>query len=642
MHVVTPRPLTLKSPTAPGTKPLPAQEFPVASILVDNGVFHLDEPYEYLIPEHLSDLMQVGVRVSVPFNRGKCEGLVISRTDFATSVAPLKFIEKIISPYPVATIETIELFKQVSQRWAGTTIDVLRSAIPPRSAGVEREVASAQFSVPKFTEDESVAKELLNDEVRLFWALPPDPDPIKTLASLIIRRSSKSQVLAILSDEKELEEVGQGIDTLIGSGFYSRLDSAQERSARYRDYLLFTQGKRRIALGLRGAIFTPLVKHSTIIVSHESSAHLYEPRAPRWNARDVALLRAGDASINLILTGFSPSLEVGRLLDVGWLNLLQAPSVHHVVASEPKYGELIPSQGFSIVRSALKKGPVLFLIPSKGYGNAILCARCRNLGLCQCGGRLMRKSSQALPQCSLCAMEFAHWRCGTCGGERIYLASRGIERFAEEIGSSFSNYPVVSSFGEHILLSVEAKPQLVLATPGAQPLVKGGYSAVILLEGHRFFGHASLRADERAREQFFSFASLATSAGSIYISMQPAHPIVAALTRWNPLGLVRRELIEREELGLPPYRRFIRLDVSGDEAQQIFDGISHAKSDSRLPQSLEIRPPTLSAKNRGLIYLSVPFEDGPQVTSFLQEYQKRRSISKKELLIIHVDPYELT
>ena len=130
MHVVTPRPLTLKSPTAPGTKPLPAQEFPVASILVDNGVFHLDEPYEYLIPEHLSDLMQVGVRVSVPFNRGKCEGLVISRTDFATSVAPLKFIEKIISPYPVATIETIELFKQVSQRWAGTTIDVLRSAIP--------------------------------------------------------------------------------------------------------------------------------------------------------------------------------------------------------------------------------------------------------------------------------------------------------------------------------------------------------------------------------------------------------------------------------------------------------------------------------------------------------------------------------
>ncbi|CAB4904909.1 unannotated protein [freshwater metagenome] len=106
--------------------------------------------------------------------------------------------------------------------------------------------------------------------------------------------------------------------------------------------------------------------------------------------------------------------------------------------------------------------------------------------------------------------------------------------------------------------------------------------------------------------------------------------------------MVRRELQERENLGLPPYRRFIRLDVPGDEAQQIFDGISHAQSDNRLPKNLELRPPIIGSKNTGSIHLSVPFEEASVVTAFLQEYQKRRNLSKKELLVIHVDPYELT
>ena len=640
--MVTPRPLKLKSPASPRVTQVPAPESAIASIWVDSGVYHLDEAYEYLVPLELTEHVQVGVRVSVPFNKSVCEGLVISRGDVSQSTSNLKFIEKVISTFPVATHETIDLFTKVANRFAGTALDVVRSAIPPRSARVEKEIDNTCAPLPKMDFNSSIEEELLKENLRVFWALPPDSSPHRTLALLIVLRARENQVLAIFNDEAELDGVAQEINTLIGTGFYARLDSGSERSDRYRDFLLFTRQQRSIALGLRGAIFTPLSDGATLIISHESSPHFYEPRAPRWNARDVGLLRSTHSHFALILTGFSPSMEVARLLDVGWLRLVQSPSVHIVSASESKNGELIPSKGFSIIRNALKIGPVLFLVPSKGYGNAILCSKCRNIGLCDCGGRLTRNSADALPECSLCKKVIDDWRCSSCGGERIFLASRGIDRFTEEIGRAFPNFPIIKSSGEHILRTVERRVALVLATPGAEPFVEGGYSAVVLLEGNRFFGHASLRADERAREHYFSGASLATAGAAIYISMQAVHPIVAALTRWNPLPMVRRELQERENLGLPPYRRFIRLDVPGDEAQQIFDGISHAQSDNRLPKNLELRPPLIGSKNTGSIHLSVPFEEASVVTAFLQEYQKRRNLSKKELLVIHVDPYELT
>ncbi len=640
--MATSRPLKLRSPDSPREKQIPASDLPIAHVWVDNSVYHLNDTYEYFIPASLSHDVQVGMRVVVPFGHAHCEGLVVARTALPEGNQELKYIEKILSLYPVATEETIALFRQVSERWVGTPWDVIRAAIPPRMARVEKEELFVGINSASSSTTENISNDFLADSARLFWALPADPDPFAQLAKIILARSDKNQVLVILSDVNELEGIASKIDALKGGGQYSRIDSGNDRSARYREYLEFITGKKSIALGLRGAIFTPLLNGSTIIISHESSPHLYEPRSPRWNARDVALLRATNPETSVILTGFSPSLEVARLIDLGWLKSVQSHSQNVVVASEPKSGELIPSKGFSVIRSALQQGPVLFLVPSKGYGNAILCSRCRNVALCECGARLLRKSSQAQPECSLCKLVIPNWHCTDCGSADIYLASRGIDRFAEEIGRSFPNYPIINSSGDHIIREIERKSQLVLTTPGAEPKVPGGYAAVVLLESNRFFGHASLRGDERAREQFFAAASLATPGATIYIATTPGHPIVPALTRWNAAGIVARELQQRSELGLPPYRRFIRLEMLGSEAMQIFDGITLAKTDLRLPQTLEIRPPIVTERNIASIHLSVPYQDAIDVTRFLSEYQNRRSIAKKELLTIHVDPYELS
>jgi primosomal protein N' (replication factor Y) len=156
------------------------------------------------------------------------------------------------------------------------------------------------------------------------------------------------------------------------------------------------------------------------------------------------------------------------------------------------------------------------------------------------------------PTCVHCGTAFPTWRCTYCDRDKQYLAGRGIDRAAEEISRAFPGFPVVISAGDVIKDSVDAKPALVLSTPGAQPHVSGGYAAVIVLDAIRFFSHTDINGQERARELLFETASMVSVDGRVLLVLDDSHPIVAALARWNIAPLLKRELAERVELRLPP------------------------------------------------------------------------------------------
>ncbi|HEX7404495.1 MAG TPA: hypothetical protein VF307_01060 [Candidatus Nanopelagicaceae bacterium] len=640
--MVIPRPLKLRSQLAPAGKEPVASLLPVARVWVDSGVFHLDTPFDYWVPERLSENAVVGVRVQVEFGSSVQEGLVLERLESAPSTGSLKYLLSVLSIHPVATDETIELFRIASRRWAGSPYDIIRSAIPPRVASVDKEV----FPIPQrkvIKRPKHIApRTLTSASVRSYWSLPSSQPSSELLAALVLARTQFGQVLVIAPDERRMLSLEKELLELVASDRIARIDGHSARSERYRNYLRITQGVADIALGLRGGIFTPISASATIIVMGESSELLYEPRAPGWNARDVAVLRALQTPVSLILVGFSPSLEAGRLIDAGWLSMVSSSERRTVVSEAQVQGELLPSAAFGVVRKAIKEGPILFLVPRKGYGNAVLCKKCRNVAMCSCGGRLQQSASGKDPQCVLCLNVYPLWKCQWCQSNEMYIASRGIDRFAEEIGRSFPNIVVINSSGEHIVDSIRAEPALVVATPGSEPTVEGGYAAVLLLEGVRFFGHSDLRSGERAREQFFQAGSLVFSGGTLFVAMDPSHPIVNALTRWNPAPMVRKELQEREELSLPPYFRFITLELDTKEATSLQSGLLKAQSEGRISETVRINGPHDKGNARASISLSAPLDHGEGLVDFVHELQRRRNVSKKNLLALRVDPYSLS
>ena len=628
--MATPRLFRLKAEVVARPQEKPATNFPIARVWVDTGVFHLDTPFAYSVPENLSDHISTGVRVQVPFGGREVEGIVIERCQESLTSGRIRAISKLLSAHPVATKGSLELIEAVAQRWATHAFDVIRLAIPPRVAAIDKTfIPQAVTKIPN----------RIPTSEQSFYAFDPFENPAQQILTLIEKASKKGSVLVVAPDEKDLNEIESLLE--VNHLTYLRLDSSCSRAKRYENYLKAINSKNCIVLGARSAILTPVANLQTIIVYKESSHEHFEPRSPGFNVRDIAFIRRSMEAVDVIFAGFVPSMELSLMIDTKQLRFINHAFKLNVKAFSSEDGTLLPGRIFTDIRKALNRGPVLFVLPRKGYGNALLCGHCKNLAQCSCGGRLSIGARNAPPICTVCATVFSEWSCTWCNRSKPYIAGRGIERAAEEISRAFTGFPLILSFGDVIKASVEASPALVLATPGAAPRCARGYSAVVILEGIKFFSHPDIRAQERARELFFESAAMIDTKGSVLLSIPDAHPVTAAISKWNPGAMIRRELVEREEVSLPPFVQSILITCPAAESSQLVSGIHKAIVDSRLPSSVKVLGPTPSSKGLSKIVLYSPDSQSAHVRRFIHELQRRRSIAKKELLTVRVDPYSL-
>lgn len=622
------RPLKLKMQRAPQPAGPAASDLPIALVWVDSGIPTLSEPFTYLIPEKLSAQVQVGSRVQVPFKDKHLEGIVIERSALSSEARELKSIYKLLGEFPVASQETLELISLTSNYWGGSPYDVIRSAIPPRVASAEKALTFKNEST-----------NLIFQGVTTFHLLPARTDPISALCSVIASSNVDGVKLIIVPTVRDLNRLAS---TLLQLGLeFVSLDSNLSRADRYRNFLNVSLGGAELVIGMRGAIFAPIPNLTEIYLHQENSEHYFERRAPYWNAREVAWIRSKISNLNFHLTGYVPSLEVAIDIDAKEIAYLAGRERISVVAQTSSNGELIPSKIYQQVRKALSVGPILFLVPAKGYATAISCAKCRNIAMCECGGKLSKNSAKSDPLCVLCSKKYQNWKCGWCGEARVFLTSRGIERFAEEIGKSFPNQLVVQSTASDPRDSVSNEPALVISTPGVEPIAEGGYSAIVILQVDRFLSSSASNGVERAYSNFFAASALLGDSGVLLLVHDDGAPITSALTTWNPATISKREIEQRISLQLPPITGAVLVLAEAAELVRLKGALESAKEEGRAPKSLRVYGPTNSGSDDAKLTLLVDPNEQLDLVSLLREINKRRAISKKPLLAYRVNPYSL-
>jgi primosomal protein N' (replication factor Y) len=607
-----------------------AHSKPFAKLWVDSGVLHLDAPFDYAVPLKFSDEVQVGVRVQVPFNGREVEAIVLERLDSTSVTGVIKEITKVLSPHPVATVGSLELFAAVAQHWACNPYDVVRSAIPARVASVDKLSPVQPLSTFSSSTDR---------EVDRFVAFEPVIDPAEQCADLVLQKAESGSILVLAPDESDVDAI---CESLLKSNLdYIRLDSSLSRADRYSNFLKLIGSSNCIVVGARSAVFAPIPHLKCVILYKESSFDHFEKRSPGWNVRDVLSLRSELEDFQRIYMGYVPSLDISLLIESAKLKYILHSHQLKVKSFSSNDGSLLPDRIFKEIRKGLTLGPVLFIVPRKGYGNALLCASCKNVAVCTCGARLSVTSKNADPICLLCHTTYPDWSCSWCHSKKQYLGARGIDRAGEEISRAFPGLPLLLSFGDVIKTSVENKPALVLATPGSAPKVKGGYGAVVILEGWKFFAHADLRSQERARELFFETAAMASANADVLLSIDESHPIVSSLVRWSPGAMIRRELSERLEIPLPPYVSSVTISGEAKDFSVIASGLRKAIEDGRLPREIKIFGPSEESRNIAKIVMYCPPDKRADLADFLLELTRRRSIAKKDYLTIRFDPYSL-
>lgn len=616
------RPLKLKAEVF-RSRPLPSEIVGIAKVWVDSGVYHLDGEFDYAIPAKFGSVIDAGVRVVVPFGNRECEALVLSRKPDKAH-GGVKEILKVLSPVPVATAESLALIAAVSRRWAAHPYDVLRSAIPPRTAAVDKEPFEGK-------KGRSSSGKLS----RKYLQFPPAQDSYRLIAEYVAARRGSGSLLVLLPDSRSIERLQEFLPDV------TVLDSSLDKSDRYRNYLKTLQQGDLVVLGTRSSVFAPLSDLAEIILVDDSSESYYEQRSPGWNARDVAALRSQMGSISFAIMGYSPSAEVARFIETGWMKYQPVKASLPVKSYQATSGELLPAGIFSPIRSALKKGPVLFIAPRKGYSQSILCSQCRNVSLCECGGRVLQRGAGRVIECSICQKSYSDWSCTWCQSHKFILLGRGSERFAHEIGRAFPGFAVTESSGEKILDKYLSSDGIVIATPGAIPKSSEGYSAVIVLECERLFSQADVRSQERARGILFSSAGSLASDSQLLLVISHNHPVLSALSAWKPSLITSRELRDREEVGFPPFTRALSLEIEASEAPTLVRGLKSAQSAGRLPISTRILGPSPAPSGKSRLLLLVPIEEGEELVLLIHEFQRKRSISKKPLASLRIDPYSL-
>lgn len=568
----------------------PATQSPIARIAVEIPLPHLDRTFDYLLTEEQAAIAAPGCRVRVRFAGQLVSGYVLDRADASEHGGRLAYVERVVSPEPVLTPEIASLARAVADRWAGVFADVTRLAIPPRHAATEARpstgapnpaVAPAEADAfagydggPAF-----IRALAAGESPRVAMTALPGDWPADIATAAVATLTSGRGVVVVVPDHRDVVRAERALTDRLGPDRTVALAADLGPAERYRRFLAVRRGAVRCVVGTRAAVWAPVADLGLVVVWDDGDDLLAEPRAPYCHARDVAILRAHQSRAGLLLAGFARSAEAESLVQSGWLASLE-PTVAARRAALPAVrasgddddlardaaarAARLPSLAWQAAREALARdAPVLVQVPRRGYLVSLACAGCRTPARCgRCAGPLARVDAAAAPACRWCGHGGTDWRCPHCGGTTTRAAVVGAARTAEELGRAFPGVAVRTSGGDAVLAEVPAKPALVVATPGAEPVAAGGYGAALLLDGWALLGRADLRAGEEAVRRWLAAAALvrpAADGGRVVVVAPGELRPVQALVRWRPEWLAGRELEERAALRLPPAVRMAAL-----------------------------------------------------------------------------------
>lgn len=595
---------------------------PVAAVVVDTPLAHLDRVFEYSVPVELRADAVPGARVRVRFAGRDLDGFVVERRQQAEHVGELAPLRRVVSPEPVLTPEILALARAVADRYAGTLSDVLRLAIPRRHAHAERRLALEPPSVEAVAPPEPgpwtaypagpalLRRIAAGQAPAASWlALPSRPPAEDWPRALAVSAASALAAgrgaVVVVPDHRDVERLDREMQAVLGVGRHVRLTADQGPQARYTAWLKVLRGHVKVVIGTRAAAFAPVHDLGLVAWWDDGDDLLSEPRAPYPQTGVVLALRAEQSRAALLVGGFTRSLRTQVELEAGRLASVEADP-GGVRQAAPRVGVAgegtdeerdgsaarahLPSRAWRVAKDALRDGPVLVQVPRRGYLPALSCGECRSPVRCErCQGPMSLGSSGSAPACRWCGSQVgaAGFTCTQCGSRRLRSAIVGARRTAEEIGRAFPGVPVHTSGSGEVLASVGPEPAVVISTPGAEPLAEGGYTAVLLLDAWANLDLPVLDAPLESLRRWAAAAALVREGRAVVLSGVPEGvvlPPVEALVRWDPAWLAARELAERRELGLPPAVRMAQL-VGGRRA------LAEALTQLDLPDAAQLLGP---------------------------------------------------
>lgn len=543
-----------------------------ARVVIDSPLPQLDRLFDYQIPEQLAEQIQVGVRVIVPFGRAatKHNGFVIELTETASFDGQVAFISEVISPLPVLRPEIYQLARAVADRQASSVSDVLRLAIPARSVAVEKRAIESAADIKLLERPERATRQTALQQPAQIGDKPIWV--INFLERISDQLNAGRSAVVIVPDFRDQAVL---LDALKGSAMADRTidySSDQTPSKRYAAFLSCMRTSAAVVVGSRSAIFAPVNNLAELLIWDENDPSLVEPASPYFHTRDVALIRQQQSGCNIFFAAHSRSTEMQRLVEIGYLEDVTSNFPVPKLAVSPTEPR-VDSMAWQVVRQALEVGPVLVQVANKGQSVSAYCAECAERAKCNsCAGPIWLGSDKH-PRCRWCNATNLNFVCQVCGSRQLKQGRAGSTRTAAEFGKAFAQAVIVEANAEHRLQWVKRGKTIVVATPGAEPRVAGGYEAVVILDAKESLAKDSLRATEDAIRGWSNAVAMLAPGGQAVITGLSQH-LGQQLALWSQVELAKHELQTRRELRFVPAVRMASVEAERSLLDQVIDSLS--------------------------------------------------------------------
>ena len=403
------------------------------------------------------------------------------------------------------------------------------------------------------------------------------------------------------------------------------LHSGLAEGERAQNWLAAQSGEADIVLGTRLAVFTPIPRLGLIIVDEEHDTSYKQQEGLRYCARDIAVMRAKQAGIPIVLGSATPALESYaqtlsrryRLLRLDRRPRGQTPTVLLVDTRREKLEEGLSAT----VRQALadrlyRAQQSLVYINRRGYAPVLRCRACRWLAGCpRCSSHLVVHLLDRRLVCHLCGHNTSlPVACPSCGNQDLAPVGHGTQRVEGFLQARFAGARVlrVDRDSTRARLSWQEMRAAIAAEQvdvlvGTQMLAKGHdfpkLTLVAVLNADSALFSTDFRAAERLFAQLMQVAGRAGRAelpGEVLIQTEfPDHPLYQAVVAQDYESFARAQLAERRRAGFPPYAHQVLLRAEASTANAAFDFLERAAAAGRaLACSVQIYDPVPAPKAR--------------------------------------------
>jgi primosomal protein N' (replication factor Y) len=388
------------------------------------------------------------------------------------------------------------------------------------------------------------------------------------------------------------------------------LHSHLSAGERHDEWHKIRQGRARIVIGARSAIFAPIETLGLIIVDEEHESTYKQEEAPRYHARDVAIMRGQMENAVVVLGSATPSLESFYNCKRGKFSLLELPErvdnqkMPHVrvvdmrqTAHKEKGTPLFSPQLKEAIAQRLERGEqtILFL-NRRGYSTSLQCPKCGYVCNCpNCSLALTFHRQEQKLACHICGhVEKVPLVCPNekCKNPAIRFAGTGTQRVEETLAKLFPKARVKRMDADtmkrkddyrKVLGDFRAGKTDILV--GTQMIAKGLHFPNVTLVGIIYADLALHQPDFRAGERTFQLltqvagrAGRGDVEGEVFVqAFAPFHPAIQYARRHDFNGFYEQEIEFREQLKYPPVSRVVLLTLKGRNEEKVKFSAEHLK-----------------------------------------------------------------